>query len=65
VNPSNIMLDDQLKPMLIDLDSCGKEGSPMGLKGGTPFWSKNTDVSVKENDFDGLERVACHYRSID
>ena len=38
LTPSNIMLDDENEPILIDFDSCRHEGEKL-LKGGTTEWS--------------------------
>lgn len=37
------MLDGDLKPVLIDFDSCAKEGSDL-IKGGTMGWSNDDTV---------------------
>ncbi|KAA1471312.1 hypothetical protein DENSPDRAFT_929464 [Dentipellis sp. KUC8613] len=36
LNPCDIMFEDDRVPVLVDFDSCGRVGEPMGSKGGTP-----------------------------
>ncbi len=38
INPFNIMLDTNGKPIIIDFDSCQKVGEQLGLKAGTEGW---------------------------
>ncbi|KAJ6462988.1 kinase-like domain-containing protein [Mycena sanguinolenta] len=55
-NPSNIMLDKNACPVIIDFDSCRKIGETL-IKAGTPDWDHDRDISLPENDFDGLDKV--------
>ncbi|KAI1426495.1 kinase-like protein [Xylaria sp. FL1777] len=61
INPSNIMLDDENEPVLIDFDSCKYEGEQLGLKGGTEGWADRTArIASFDNDFYGLGRIREH-----
>ncbi|KAI1132330.1 kinase-like protein [Nemania abortiva] len=58
INPSNIMLDDNNEPVLIDFDSCKYEGEELGLKGGTEGWADPTArIATFDNDFYGLAKI--------
>lgn len=58
INPSNIMFkanDDT--PVVIDFDSCGREGDKL-LKAGTMGWSDESfDIAAVRNDYYGLKRI--------
>jgi serine/threonine protein kinase len=58
VNPSNIMFKaDNDTPVIIDFDSCGREGEKL-VKAGTMNWSDDTfDVATPKNDFYGLKKI--------
>lgn len=50
INPRNIMMDGET-PVIIDFDSCKKQGEPLGLKGGTMRWEKeDAKFALPEND---------------
>ncbi len=57
LNPWNIMLDEQDRPVIIDMGSC----KPLGEKlheMGTPDWNDGfVEVSSKENDDIGLQKI--------
>ncbi|TFY69268.1 hypothetical protein EVG20_g3215 [Dentipellis fragilis] len=57
LNPDNIMLGEDEVPVLVDFDSCGRVGEPMGSKGGTPGWERPWSVSTitEERDIYALE----------
>jgi serine/threonine protein kinase len=58
INPSNIMFkanDDT--PIIIDFDSCGKEGDKL-VKAGTMGWSDDGfDFATVRNDYYGLKKI--------
>jgi serine/threonine protein kinase len=58
INPRNIMFkagDDT--PVIIDFDSCGKEGDKL-LKGGTMSWTDGSiDIATAQNDYYGLKKI--------
>jgi len=58
VNPSNIMFkanDDT--PVIIDFDSCGREGNKL-VKAGTLGWSDDSfDFVTPRNDYYGLQKI--------
>ncbi|KAH9945507.1 hypothetical protein B0H21DRAFT_744683 [Amylocystis lapponica] len=58
INPSNIVLDDESQPIIIDFDSCCAPGA-RGIKGGTPGWciETNFNIAKKENDWYGFEKI--------
>ncbi|KAJ7174624.1 hypothetical protein C8R46DRAFT_1081426 [Mycena filopes] len=60
INPANILLQagDTTRPVIIDFDSCHQIGESLkGKKAGTPGWDYESDVSLAQNDFDGLAKV--------
>lgn len=58
INPSNIMLDANDLPIIIDFDSCRPEGDNLGLKGGTLGWNENmSEQSQRWNDLHGLSQI--------
>ena len=61
INPSNIMLDDQGHPVIIDLDSCAPIGQDMdGRKGGTFGWVRKPEprTCTVESDEYALSLIA-------
>ncbi|KAI1352324.1 kinase-like domain-containing protein [Xylaria sp. FL0043] len=57
LNPSNIMMDED-NPVIIDFDSCKREGDKLGSKGGTYGWTLDgEDYARRENDFYSLEKI--------
>ncbi|KAI1078520.1 kinase-like protein [Whalleya microplaca] len=59
LKPSNIMLDEDNMPVLVDFGSCRPFGGRL-LQGGTPGWSdpsKLINRSDKEHDIYSLERI--------
>lgn len=58
LNPSNIMIDAENGPRIIDFDSCQKVGQPLGYKCGTPGWfDGNAKFALPENDHYGLTKL--------
>lgn len=58
LNPSNIMLYGNLHPVIIDFDSCRKEGESMEGVGRTYEWyDEKIQTSRPENDFDALKEI--------
>lgn len=61
INPMNIMIDDMDQPILIDFDSCQRQGQKLGIKAGTRGWSiEGSEYALFENDFFGLSRLREH-----
>ena len=61
INPYNVMLTEDDVPVLIDFDSCRKEGDKLGLKAGTIGWShEDSKIAVPENDYYGLRKICEH-----
>jgi serine/threonine protein kinase len=57
INPRNIMIDEDDKPIIIDFDSCRLEGEELG-KPGTPGWAiEDARFAKQENDFYGLSVI--------
>ncbi|KAJ7222261.1 hypothetical protein GGX14DRAFT_663047 [Mycena pura] len=56
INPANIMLNSKGFPVIIDFDGCCKIGD-LVVKGGTPGFELDSDVSSRENDFGALAKV--------
>lgn len=58
LNPSNIMIDKRDNPVIIDFDSCQREGAKLGLKAGTVGWAmKDPAYATRQNDFFGLSKI--------
>jgi hypothetical protein len=57
LNPDNIMLNDNLDPVIIDMETCMAESRPAIYKLGTPGWSDNWWTSSLQNDEVALERI--------
>jgi serine/threonine protein kinase len=58
INPSNIMLDEDNNAIIIDFDSCKREGEKLGIKGGTFMWcEEGVDTSLKANDIYGFKEI--------
>ncbi|KAK8076089.1 hypothetical protein PG994_003361 [Apiospora phragmitis] len=61
LNPANIMFDEDDNPIIIDFDSCKREGEELGLKGGTEGWTLHaSQIAAPENDLYALERIEEH-----
>ncbi|KAF2005720.1 hypothetical protein P154DRAFT_518436 [Amniculicola lignicola CBS 123094] len=57
LNPTNIMMDGD-KPIIIDFDSCKREGEKLGLKAGTCGWTlDNSNYASRDNDFYSLSQI--------
>ncbi|KAM7214747.1 hypothetical protein V8F06_009912 [Rhypophila decipiens] len=58
LNPRNIMMDGGGNPVIIDFDSCKREGHELGLKGGTDGWAMEGITHARyENDFYGISKI--------
>lgn len=58
LNPSNLMIDHDNVPRIIEFDSCHVADQPLGPKGGTRGCSnKDVELSCCENDFSGLAMI--------
>jgi len=57
INPTNILMDGDT-PVIVDFDSCQRNGEKLGLKGGTLDWA-NLDFKFArpENDEYGLSKI--------
>jgi len=49
LKPCNIMMDGN-KPVIIDFDTCKREGESLGSKAGTVGWTKPSSLARREND---------------
>ena len=58
INPANIMFKaDDDTPVIIDFDSCGREGDKL-VKAGTTGWSDDSfDFATTKNDYYGLKKI--------
>lgn len=64
INPSNIMIDDADRPVIIDFDSSQHEGDKLGIKAGTWDWSiEDAEYAQRENDFFGLSKLKSYLYS--
>ncbi|KAK7990364.1 hypothetical protein PG990_014644 [Apiospora arundinis] len=58
LNPANIIVDEDDNPIIIDFDSCKREGEKLGLKAGTEGWTLDaSQTAAPENDLYALERI--------
>lgn len=58
INPSNIMISENDRPVIIDFDTCYQNGEKLGSKAGTWGWfSDDSEFSKFENDFLGLAKL--------
>ncbi|OQN95346.1 hypothetical protein B0A48_18666 [Cryoendolithus antarcticus] len=63
LNPSNIALDSNDDPIIIDWGSCKEFGEPL-LSAGTPGWIEDDfDVSKKEHDLFALDKIMAWMRA--
>ncbi|CAJ0553252.1 Ff.00g117640.m01.CDS01 [Fusarium sp. VM40] len=57
INPYNIMMDPSDNPVIIDFDSCTREGEGL-LKFGTPDWfPEGARIGSRQNDFYALRKM--------
>ncbi len=57
LNPSNIMMSGDV-PVIIDFDSCKREGNKLGSKAGTDGWALDgTNYARRENDLYGFTKI--------
>ena len=57
LNPSNIMMDGD-NPVIIDFDSCKREGDKLGSKAGTDGWTLDgQDYARRDNDLYSLSKI--------
>lgn len=57
LNPTNIMMDGDT-PVVIDFDSCKREGDRLGSKVGTPGWALEDEKYARwANDLHSLEKM--------
>lgn len=57
LNPSNIMMNGD-SPVIIDFDSCKREGEKLGLKLGTFSWAmEGVDYATPQNNYFGLSKI--------
>lgn len=54
------MFDNNGRAVLIDFDSCQREGAKLVTKGGTMGFFRKTDRAERENDFYALKRIAVY-----
>ncbi|EFW22500.1 conserved hypothetical protein [Coccidioides posadasii str. Silveira] len=58
LNTSNVIMDKRDNPVIIDFDSCQREGAQLGLKAGTVGWAmEDTVYAIWQNDFFGLSKI--------
>ena len=57
INPANIVMDGDT-PVIVDFDSCQRNGEKLGIKGGTPDWTREDfEFARPENDEYGLSKI--------
>lgn len=54
LNPRNIMLDDDNKAIVVDFDSCGREGEHVSKLGTDAWMSEDQSHSSRRNDYFSL-----------
>jgi len=58
LNPYNIMLKSDATPVIIDFDSCRREGDKLGSTVGTMGWSdESMEFAIPANDYYGLKKI--------
>ncbi|KAK4644010.1 hypothetical protein QC761_0048200 [Podospora bellae-mahoneyi] len=57
LNPSNIMFDNDDNVVIIDFDSCEKQGAALGPKTYTPGWSPKSRSAEENNDYFNLSKL--------
>ena len=57
LNPSNIAIGDDNRPVILDFGSCRELGEYL-LSAGTPGWADDVYTSAKENDEIAMKRIA-------
>ncbi|KAI9781240.1 MAG: hypothetical protein M1816_002423 [Peltula sp. TS41687] len=58
INPFNVMMDADDRPVIIDFDSCQRVGGKLGLKAGTIGWSNDkAQVTEFSSDYHGLSLI--------
>lgn len=56
LNPSNNMVEGNA-PVIIDFDSCRRQGEPMGMKGSRPGWGTSAGYADRESDMRNLDQI--------
>ena len=57
INPTNIVMDGDA-PVIVDFDSCQRNGEKLGIKGGTLDWTREDfEFARPENDEYGLSKI--------
>jgi len=57
INPANIVMDGDT-PVIVDFDSCRRNGEKLGIKAGTPDWTREDfEFARPENDEYGLSMI--------
>ena len=57
INPANIVMDGDI-PVIVDFDSCRRNGEKLGIKVGTPDWTREDfEFARPENDEYGLAKI--------
>ena len=57
INPANIVMDGDT-PVIVDFDSCQRNGEKLGIKGGTLNWTREDfEFARPENDEYGLAKI--------
>ncbi|KAK3324910.1 hypothetical protein B0H66DRAFT_470558 [Apodospora peruviana] len=54
INATNVMMDHDMESIMIDFDSCRKEGEKLGSKFG---WTVDSEYSRRENDHHNLDKI--------
>jgi serine/threonine protein kinase len=55
INPSNVLLDEEDRAVLVDFGITGKTGEAKDPHLGTPFWSQKSGTSHSGNDWFSLD----------
>lgn len=58
LNPANFMVEgEDGVAVIVDFDSCRREGEVMGVKGPSPEWGEFTEYATRESNVRGLEQT--------
>ncbi|KII95748.1 hypothetical protein PLICRDRAFT_34691 [Plicaturopsis crispa FD-325 SS-3] len=65
INPENIMMDEEDRPVIIDFDACRKVGERLDKCGTTPWCLENIEIARRENDDYSVDLIAKYLDGVD
>lgn len=61
LKPANVMVEGGGAAVIIDLDSCWREGEVIGVKGSSPRWGDYTEYANVESDVGRREQMERYF----